>query len=73
MPGAFARWLDSLMPAVFESDAALARAIGAKQSTVMRWHRGSIPTVPYLLKLSEVTGTRIEVLLKIAGYRPDGT
>ncbi|MGO9298011.1 MAG: helix-turn-helix domain-containing protein [Streptosporangiaceae bacterium] len=64
----FARWLDTLVPAVFESDAALARAISAPQSTILRWRRGAIPSVPYLLKLSKATGTTADVLLKIAGY-----
>lgn len=58
------------IPAVFESDAALARAIGAPQSTIHRWRRGlATPSVPYLLKLSEATGTSTETLLRIAGYR----
>jgi transcriptional regulator with XRE-family HTH domain len=67
-PTAFARWLDSLIPAVYPTDTALARAIGADKSTVSRWRRGAVPAVPQLLKLSKETGTDISALLKIAGY-----
>jgi hypothetical protein len=67
----FARWLDGLVPAVFESEAALARAIGVPRSTVSRWrHSETRPRVEQLLTLSDVTGTSIETLVRIAGYRP---
>lgn len=66
----FARLLDSLMPAVFESEAALARAIDVPQSTVSRWRRGETrPRVEQLLTLSEVSGISIDVLVRTAGYR----
>ena len=71
-PSPFAAWLDSIVPAVFPSDAALARAIGAPQSTVLRWRHGSTPSVPYLLALTKATGVPTDHLLKIAGYR-EGT
>jgi hypothetical protein len=70
-PSAFAAWLDSVVPAVFPSDAALARALGAPQSTVLRWRQGKTPSVPYLLKLSKAAGTSTDTLLKIAGYREE--
>lgn len=67
----FGHWIDGLVPAVFESEAALARAIGVPQSTVSRWRRGETrPRVEQLLTVSEVTGTSIETLVRIAGYRP---
>ena len=67
----FGRWLDGLIPAVFESEAALSRAVGVPQSTVSRWRRGETrPRVEQLLTLSEVTGTSIETLVRIAGYQP---
>jgi transcriptional regulator with XRE-family HTH domain len=70
-PSPFAHFLDGLVPAVFESEAAFARAVGVPQSTVSRWRRGETrPRVEQLLTLSEVTGTSIEMLVRIAGYRP---
>jgi transcriptional regulator with XRE-family HTH domain len=68
---AFGRWLDSVIPAIFETDASLARAIGCPQSTIHHWRRGTTPSVPYLLKLSKATGTSTDTLLKIAGYQED--
>lgn len=67
----FSKWLDSIVPAVFENDAELARALGVSQSYVTRWRKGTVPSVPSLRKLHKVTGTSIEVLLKIAGYEGD--
>jgi transcriptional regulator with XRE-family HTH domain len=65
----FSRWLDSLIPAAFESDAALARELGISQSTVMRWRRGkTLPSMPMLYRLARVTGTRPDILLQIAGH-----
>lgn len=72
-PLPFAHFLDGLLPALFESEAALAREIGVPQSTVGRWRRGETrPRVEQLLTLSEVTGTSVETLVRIAGYRPSG-
>ncbi len=65
---AVASYLDSLVPAVFASEAALARAVGVHPATVMRWRRGAVPTVPHLLKLSHATGMSSDNLLKMAGY-----
>jgi transcriptional regulator with XRE-family HTH domain len=67
---ALARWLDSVVPALFPSDAALSRALGVPQAYVSRWRRGTTPEVPSLVKLANATGTSIETLLRIAGYRP---
>jgi len=66
----FASWLDSMVPAVFDTDAALARAVGVHRSYIARWRRGVTPEVPSLLKLAKVTGMSAETLLQIAGYRP---
>jgi transcriptional regulator with XRE-family HTH domain len=68
---AFGRWLDSLVPALFDSDAALARAVGVPQSTLLRWRRGTIPGGANLLKLSKATGTTVDTLLRIAGYEEE--
>jgi transcriptional regulator with XRE-family HTH domain len=66
-----ASWLDSMVPARFPSDAALARAVGVEQSYITRWRRGVTPSLPSLLKLAKATGTSAETLMHIAGYRPD--
>ena len=64
----FAAWLDSLVPALFESDAALARAVGMPQANITRWRAGTRPGIPALLKLANATGAGVEYLLKVAGY-----
>jgi len=64
-----ARWLDSIIPAVYRSDAALARAVGVDRSLVGKWRRGTTPKAPALLRLSEVTGTSLETLIRITGYQ----
>jgi len=67
----FAFWLDSMIPAMFPNDAAFARALGVDQSQVHRWRRGVVPQAPALMKMAKLTGTAIETLVQIAGYRPD--
>jgi hypothetical protein len=67
----FASWLDSIIPAIFSNDAAFAQALGVNQSQVHRWRRGVVPQAPALMKMSKLTGTAIETLVQIAGYRPD--
>jgi transcriptional regulator with XRE-family HTH domain len=66
-PTALAQFIDSLIPAVFASDSALARACGVYPSTVYRWRQGDVPKAPQLLKLAEAAGMPFETLLKIAG------
>jgi hypothetical protein len=69
----FSRWLDSIVPAIYETDAALARAIGTSRSNVTRWRAGiQSPSMPVLLRLAQATGTSIETLARIAGYSPEG-
>lgn len=67
-----AAWLDSLIPAVFTSDAALANAIGVDRSLVGRWRRGKSPGAASLARLAHAAGTDIGVLMRIAGYQPEG-
>ena len=68
-PGSFARWLNAYIPSVFKNYAELARALGVPQSTVTRWlTRGTVPSVPMLYKISEVTGSDPANLLKMAGH-----
>ena len=68
----FARWLDSVVPALYPDDSALARACDVSPSTVFRWRRGNIPKLPALLKLAAATRTSTDTLLRVAGYQPDG-
>jgi len=67
-PSNLAQWLDSIVPAVIPSWAALARAVGVDQATVSRWRRGSTPSTPTLLRLADATNTDPAVMLRIAGY-----
>lgn len=64
----FARWVSALVPAVYPSHAALARAVGTSEANVSRWRKGTVPSVPMLVRLAAATGTSMETLLKIAGY-----
>lgn len=64
----FASWLDSIIPAVIPSDAEFARRVGVNQSYVHRWRRGRRPQVQNLIKIADVTGTKLETLLRIVGY-----
>ncbi len=68
---AFARWLDSVIPAVYRSDAALAKAVGVDRSMVGRWRRGATPQATSLIRLADATGTSLETLFRISGYRPN--
>ena len=67
----FAKWLDSIVPALFPSDAALARELDLAQANVSRWRRGTVPQVPALRKLAKVTGVSVDFLLRVAGYDED--
>lgn len=66
----FGQWLDTVVPAVFKSDAELARALGVNQGNVTRWRKGRVPGVQSLYRLAEVTGVSMEYLMRVAGYRP---
>jgi transcriptional regulator with XRE-family HTH domain len=66
----FASWLDSIIPAVIPTDAEFARRIGVDQSYVTRYRTGRRPQVPILVKIADVTGTNLETLLRIVGYKP---
>jgi hypothetical protein len=70
---AFAYWLDAFVLVFYKSDAALARAVGVDRSLVSRWRRGMVPQVPALVRLAEETKTDLSVLMRIAGYKPDGS
>jgi transcriptional regulator with XRE-family HTH domain len=70
---ALARWLDSVIPALYKSDAALARAIGVDRSLVGKWRRGATPQPRALVRLADATGTSVEALSRIAGYRSAGS
>jgi 8-oxo-dGTP pyrophosphatase MutT (NUDIX family) len=69
-PTNFSRWLDTIVPAMFPTDAALARAAGLPPSSLHRWRRGGLPKVPALYQLAEATGAGMEQLLAVTGYIP---
>lgn len=64
----FSRWLDTIVPAMFPSDAALARAAGVPPSSLHRWRHGGLPKVPALYGLARATGASMEHLLSVTGY-----
>lgn len=66
----FVHWLNTLVPAMFPSDAALARAVEISPSQVGRWRRGSIPRVDVMRRLATATGVSPEYLLWVVGARP---
>jgi 8-oxo-dGTP diphosphatase len=68
----FSQWLDTIVPAQFATYAELARASGVDGSLIARYRRGMIPKVPALYALAKATGTSMEHLLSVAGYRPPG-
>lgn len=58
------------MPALYPSNAALAREIGVSRSLIGKWRRGAMPQAPALIRLADATGTSLETLFRITGYRP---
>jgi transcriptional regulator with XRE-family HTH domain len=64
-----ADWLDWLVPTVFPSYAALARATEVPESYVSRWRSGMIPEAPNLIKLANATGTNVETLGRLVAAR----
>jgi transcriptional regulator with XRE-family HTH domain len=66
---ALTRWLDSVIPALFKSNAALAREIGVDRSLIGKWRQGVMPQAAALARLADKTGTDLGTLVRIAGYR----
>ncbi len=65
----FAEWLFSTGRVLgYSSNSALARALGVPQPTVSRWKSGSKPSVEHLVKISELFGVELKLLLVLAGY-----
>lgn len=68
-PSSFARWLAEMSRALgYTREADLARALGLPQSTVLRWRKGSRPSVGHLVRLSRVLKTELEPLLVLSGH-----
>jgi transcriptional regulator with XRE-family HTH domain len=68
-PPGFADWLISTGRALgYTTNTALAKAIGVPQPTVSRWKSGSKPSVEHLVKISELFGVELKLLLVLAGY-----
>ncbi|WP_433699074.1 helix-turn-helix domain-containing protein [Nocardiopsis sp. CA-288880] len=65
----FADWLFNTGRALgYTTNSALARALGVPQPTVSRWKTGSKPSVEHLVKISELFGVELKLLLVLAGY-----
>ncbi|MET7327456.1 helix-turn-helix transcriptional regulator [Nonomuraea sp. NPDC005650] len=56
----------------YPTDASLAEALEISPSTILRWRRGSRPSVEHLAKLSGILGVRLEGLLALAGHVSPG-
>lgn len=56
----------------YPTDASLAEALEISPSTILRWRRGSRPSVEHLAKLSSILGVRLEGLLALAGHVSPG-
>ena len=66
----FALWIRSLVPGLYPSYAALARAAGTSEANVSRWRSGkTTPSVRQLAELARATGTSQDTLLRIAGRK----
>ncbi|MGW4958205.1 helix-turn-helix domain-containing protein [Nonomuraea sp. NPDC004186] len=52
----------------YPTDASLAEALEISPSTILRWRRGSRPSVEHLARLSNTLGVRLEGLLALAGH-----
>ncbi|GAA2891251.1 hypothetical protein GCM10010517_55560 [Streptosporangium fragile] len=65
----FSVWLTQMARAMgYPTDASLAEALDISPSTILRWHRGSKPSVAHLVRLSTTLGVRLEGLLALAGH-----
>jgi transcriptional regulator with XRE-family HTH domain len=56
----------------YPTDASLAEALEISPSTILRWRRGSRPSVEHLARLSNILGVRLEGLLALAGHVSPG-
>lgn len=66
----FGRFVDSMVPAKFPTDAAFAREVGVPRDYIFQWRRGRVPQTRLLLKIARATGTDIQTLVELAGYEP---
>ncbi|MER7127826.1 helix-turn-helix domain-containing protein [Streptosporangium saharense] len=65
----FSIWLSQMARARgYPTDASLAEALRISPSTILRWRRGSKPSVTHLLSLSTTLGVHLEGLLVLAGH-----
>jgi len=60
-------WIEGMLKdGQFRSVYDMALKLGAPQPTVHRWRRGqSVPSIPYCIKLAEVTGTPLEEVVRM--------
>lgn len=65
----FSEWLFSTGRVLgYTTNSSLARALDVPQPTVSRWKTGSKPSVEHLVKISELFGVELKLLLVLAGY-----
>lgn len=73
MTDTFADWLAAMSKALgYTREADLARALDVPQSTVLRWRRGSRPSIDHLARLSAVLRTDLVALLQLVGHIEPG-
>lgn len=73
MSDTFADWLAAMSRALgYGREADLARALDIPQSTVLRWRRGSQPSIRHLARLSTVLRTDLVALLQLTGHIEPG-
>ncbi|GGT38553.1 helix-turn-helix domain-containing protein [Nonomuraea spiralis] len=65
----FSVWLTQMSRAMgYPTDASLAEALEISPSTILRWRRGSKPSITHLVSLSEVLGVQLVGLLALTGH-----
>lgn len=65
----FSEWFDALYrERGYETDAAVARALGVQQSVIKRWREGSAPSVDNLRKISHALAVPMQQAMIAAEY-----
>ncbi|OOL30445.1 hypothetical protein GQ85_19870 [Rhodococcus rhodochrous] len=65
----FSEWFDALYrERGYDTDAAVARALGVQQSVIKRWREGSAPSIDNLRKISTTLAVPMQQAMIAAGY-----